>query len=59
MDQPTDLTKLIDEALERFSARGMVQASEIVDVLLDLRGAALEQDELAQLLAGEPEPEPA
>ncbi len=58
MDQPTDLTKLIDEALERFAARDLVQGSEVVDVLLDLRGAALEQDELAQLLAEESAPQP-
>lgn len=31
------LTTRIDEALERYSMRELVKASEVVDVLLDLR----------------------
>jgi len=37
MDQDAPVTLLIDEALERFSARDLVQGSEVVDFLLDLR----------------------
>ncbi len=58
MDRPTDLIELIDAALERFAARDLVQGSEVVDVLLDLRSAAIDGDELTQLLAEESAPQP-
>ena len=44
----TELTHRIDESLEQFSVRELVKASEVVDLLLDLR---------LLLLAAESEPE--
>lgn len=58
MDRPNDVIELIDGALERFAARDIVQASEIVDFLLDLRSVALEHDELSRFLAEESTPQP-
>jgi hypothetical protein len=55
MDQQTRLTTMLDEALERFGGRDLVAASEITDLLLDLRLALLEDgDPLEELLAPEP-----
>jgi hypothetical protein len=55
MDQQTRLTALLDEALEHFAGRDLVAASEITDVLLDLRLALLDDgDALEELLAPEP-----
>ena len=49
MDQDAPVTLLIDEALERFSARDLVQGSEVVDFLLDLRLAMVApMDELLE-----------
>ena len=41
---------LHDESLERFSSRDLVTGHEIVDFLLDLRIAVLDDRELQQLL---------
>ncbi|MFZ4584729.1 MAG: hypothetical protein ACOYNI_05810 [Acidimicrobiia bacterium] len=38
--ESTNLTAMIDEALERFAGRGLISGDEIVDFLLDLRSAA-------------------
>jgi hypothetical protein len=46
---------MLDEALERFGGRDLVAASEITDLLLDLRLALVEDgDPLEELLAPEP-----
>ncbi|MBV8951303.1 MAG: hypothetical protein JOZ99_10540 [Actinobacteria bacterium] len=55
MDQQTRLTTMVDEALERFAVRDVVSASEVTDLLLDLRLALLENgDPLEELFAPEP-----
>lgn len=57
---PTDLTDLIDEALERFRGRALVTGDEIVDLLLDLRLATLADlpslDEIDEIERAEPVP---
>jgi len=55
MDKP-GLVSIIDEALERFSARDLVAASEVVDFLLDLRSAAVSDAALAALIESEAQP---
>jgi hypothetical protein len=50
------LVNLIDEALERFSARDLIAASEVVDFLLDLRTAAVSDAALAALIESETQP---
>ena len=55
MQQSTIVT-MIDEAIERFAARDIVPAHEIVDLLLDLRLAALDDSELQALLEHESQP---
>ncbi|MEX0663451.1 MAG: hypothetical protein WD598_01620 [Acidimicrobiia bacterium] len=45
------LTSRIDEALEQFRSRDLVAASEIVDLLLDLRLMLLAADEEARSTA--------
>ena len=47
MDQG-DLTTRIDEALDQYRSREMVAASEVVDLLLDLRLMLLAADEEAR-----------
>ena len=42
-----ELTTRIDEALDQFRSREMVSASEVVDLLLDLRLMLLAADEEA------------
>ena len=42
-----ELTQRIDEALERYRSRDLVAASEITDLLLDLRLMLLAADEAA------------
>ena len=49
MDQAGFLN-VIDEALERFSSRDLIAASEVVDFLLDLRTAAVSDAALAELI---------
>ncbi len=55
MDQAGIVT-IIDEALERFSAREMIAASEVVDFLLDLRSAVVSDAALAALIESEAQP---
>jgi len=43
-----ELTSRIDEALEQYRGRDLVAASEIVDLLLDLRLMLLAADEEAR-----------
>jgi len=50
MDQ-LELTARIDEALEQYRGRDLVSASEIVDLLLDLRLMLLAADEAARSTA--------
>jgi hypothetical protein len=47
MDQ-LELTTRIDEALDQYRSREMVAASEVVDLLLDLRLMLLAADEEAR-----------
>jgi hypothetical protein len=47
MDQ-LEVTTRIDEALDRYRSREMVSASEVVDLLLDLRLMLLAADEEAR-----------
>jgi hypothetical protein len=54
MDQ-TGIVTMIDEALERFSGRDLVSASEIVDFLLDLRSAVVSDAALEALIEAETE----
>jgi len=55
MDQAGFLN-VIDEALERFSSRDLIAASEVVDFLLDLRSAAVSDAALAELIDSETQP---
>ena len=55
MDQAGIVT-LIDEALERFAARDLVSSSEVMDLLLDMRSAAVSDAELAALIDSEAQP---
>ena len=57
MDQAGIVT-IIDEALERFSARDLVAASEIVDFLLDLRSAVVSDAAIEALIEAEKQPTP-
>ncbi len=50
------IVAMIDESLERFAARELIAGHEIVDFLLDLRIAALDDTELRQLLDDERQP---
>jgi hypothetical protein len=50
------LVHLIDEALERFSSRDLVAASEIVDFLLDFRSAVVSDEAIAALIESETQP---
>jgi hypothetical protein len=51
----TGIVTMIDEALERFASRDLVAASEIVDFLLDLRGAVVSDAALEALIESEAE----
>jgi len=55
MNQAGTVT-LIDEALQRFATRDLVAGHEIVDFLLDLRIAVLDDTELRELLEQEAQP---
>ncbi|MDZ4827265.1 MAG: hypothetical protein SGJ13_12505 [Actinomycetota bacterium] len=55
MDQAGIVTA-IDGALERFAARDLVSAGEIVDFLLDLRTLAVSDAAIAALLEEESQP---
>ena len=52
MDQ-AGVVNIIDEALERFSSRDLIAASEVVDFLLDLRSAVVSDAALAALIDAE------
>ena len=55
MDQAGIVT-LIDEALERFAGRDLVSSTEVLDLLLDMRSAALSDAEIAALIDSEAQP---
>ncbi|HYL53160.1 MAG TPA: hypothetical protein VEZ15_14405 [Acidimicrobiia bacterium] len=55
MDQ-AGVVNVIDEALERFSSRDLIAASEVVDFLLDLRSAVVSDAALAALIEAETQP---
>ncbi len=55
MDQ-AGIVSIVDEALERFSSRDLIAASEIVDFLLDLRSAVVSDAALAALIEAETQP---
>jgi hypothetical protein len=46
------ITGIIDDAIERFRGRDLVAASEMTDLLLDLRLMLLAADEAAPTSAG-------
>lgn len=48
-----EITRMVDEALERFARRDLVSGSEVVDFLLDLRNTALAPDALEEFLESE------
>lgn len=55
MDQ-AGIVSIVDEALERFSSRDLIAASEIVDFMLDLRSAVVSDAALAALIEAETQP---
>ena len=55
MDQAGIVT-LIDEALQRFAGRDLVSSMEVLDLLLDMRTAALSDAEIAALIDAEVQP---
>ncbi len=55
MDQAGIVT-LIDEALQRFAGRDLVSSMEVMDLLLDMRSAALSDAEIAALIDAEVQP---
>ena len=55
MDQAGIVT-LIDEALERFAGRDIVSAAEVIDLLLDMRSAAVSDAAIAALIESESQP---
>jgi hypothetical protein len=55
MDQ-AGVISIIDEALERFSSRDLIAASELMDFLLDLRSAVVSDAALAALIEAETQP---
>jgi len=55
MDQ-AGVVNVIDEALERFSSRDLIAASEVIDFLLDLRSAVVSDAALAALIDAETQP---
>lgn len=50
------IVSMIDESLERYAARDLIAGQEVVDFLLDLRLAVLDDRELQQLLDDERQP---
>ena len=55
MDQAGIVT-LIDEALERFAGREIVSSAEVLDLLLDMRSAAVSDAAIAALIDAEAQP---
>jgi hypothetical protein len=52
------IVNLIDVALERFASRDLIATNEVLDVLLDLRIAVLDDGALERLLEQESQPTP-
>jgi len=52
------IVHLIDVALERFASRDLIATNEVLDVLLDLRIAVLDDSALEALLEQESQPAP-
>jgi hypothetical protein len=50
------IVSMIDESLERYASRDLIAGHEIVDFLLDLRIAVLDDTELQQLIDSERQP---
>ncbi len=50
------IVTMIDEAIERFASRDIVPSHEVVDLLLDLRLAVLDDSELHALIEHEAQP---
>jgi len=55
MDQAGIVT-LIDEALKRFAGRDLVSSNEVLDLLLDMRTAAISDAAIAALIESEAQP---
>jgi hypothetical protein len=55
MDQAGIVT-VIDEALQRFAGRDIVSAAEVLDLLLDMRSAAVSDADIAALIESEVQP---
>jgi hypothetical protein len=55
MDQAGIVT-LIDEALKRFAGRDLVSSNEVLDLLLDMRTAAISDAAIAALIDAEAQP---
>ena len=55
MDQAGIVT-LIDEALKRFAGRALVSSNEVLDLLLDMRTAAVSDAAIAALIDSEAQP---
>ena len=55
MDQAGIVT-MIDEALERFAGRDLVSSNEVLDLLLDMRTAAISDAAIAALIDSEAQP---
>jgi hypothetical protein len=55
MDQAGIVT-LIDEALKRFAGRDLVSSNEVLDLLLDMRTAAVSDAAIAALIDAEAQP---
>ena len=52
----TGIVTMIDGALARFAARDLIAGHEVVDYLLDLRTAVLDDSELRELLEDAAQP---
>jgi hypothetical protein len=52
------IVHLIDVALEKFAPRDLIATTEVLDVLLDLRIAVLDDGALERLLEQESQPTP-
>lgn len=55
MDQAGIVT-MIDEALERFAGRDIVSSAEVLDLLLDMRSAAVSDADIRALIESESQP---
>jgi hypothetical protein len=50
------IVTLIDEALKRFAGRDLVSSNEVLDLLLDMRTAAISDAAIAALIESEAQP---